>query len=91
MADPAFLNDENLGDLLDRNLDPIQYGNIFENYDDIQISTFEDDYSLFLLVKSRISHDFLNIDTSIAMISMMLPLTCMTRDSTLEQATTQYQ
>lgn len=55
MADPAFLNDENLCDLLDRNLDPIQYGNIFENYNDIQISTFEDDYSLFLLVKSGFS------------------------------------
>lgn len=59
MADPTFLDDENLCDLLDRNLDPIQYENIFETYDDIQISNFEDDYSLFLFVKSGISQSIL--------------------------------
>lgn len=68
MADPTFLDDENLCDLLDRNLEPIQYENIFENYDDIQISNFEDDYSLFLSVKSGISGSVLpQADKSLAM------------------------
>lgn len=53
MAASAFLDDENLCDLLDRNVSPIQYENIFDNYNDIQISNFEDDYSLFLSVTSN--------------------------------------
>lgn len=55
MAVSTFLDDDNLCDLLDRNVSPAQYDNIFDSYNDIQISNFEDDYSMFLSVLSEIS------------------------------------
>ncbi|KEF62382.1 uncharacterized protein A1O9_00354 [Exophiala aquamarina CBS 119918] len=47
MAVSAFLDDDNLCNLLDRNVSPAQYENIFDNCSNIPISNFEDDYSLF--------------------------------------------
>jgi len=54
MAASTFLEDDNLSDLLERNVSPAQYENIFDGYNDIQITNFEDDYSMFLSVASRI-------------------------------------